>query len=167
MSVLYTFFFFFFQMSQETSYTRQRSYSSSNNTSKPLRSSDTTNSYGTSTSPKTGHRYSSSANGNLTRHYATPEESEAVIPIFSTPTHMYLRQELNAQSRGSPQYTATPQYTSPKQTPAQPPYSPTQPYSSTQQKNGHYEPAKPPGSPLSYGRTRAEVKQNKKKGGYK
>ncbi|GAA5802004.1 hypothetical protein HPULCUR_007464 [Helicostylum pulchrum] len=162
-------------MSQETSYTRQRSHSSSNsnNVPKPARGPDGP-SY-SSTSPKTGHRYSSSANGKLTRHYATPEESEAVIPVFSTPTHMYIRQELNAQPRGSPVYTASPKYTAPTAPTASAKYTaptaPTaQPYSPAQQQqqtfsgnaknfasNGYQESSKPPpGSPLGYGRTRAE-----------
>ncbi|KAI8063134.1 hypothetical protein BDF21DRAFT_455458 [Thamnidium elegans] len=155
-------------MSQETSYTRQRSYSSSNSNStpKPPRGPDGP-SY-SSTSPKTGHRYSSSANGKLTRHYATPEESEAVIPVFSTPTHMYIRQELNAQPRGSPVYTASPKYTAPTATPTTQPYSPSQQQQQQQQKqtlsgnaknfaaSGYQEPTKPSGSPLAYGRTRAE-----------
>lgn len=151
-------------MSQETSYTRQRSYSSSNsnNVPKPARGPDGP-SY-SSTSPKTGHRYSSSANGKLARHYATPEESEAVIPVFSTPTHMYIRQELNAQPRGSPVYTASPKYTT--TTPTAQPYSPAQQQQTPSgnaknfASNGYQESSKPPGSPLSYGRTRAEVRKN-------
>lgn len=97
---------------------------------------------GTNTASKT-HGYSSSVNQGL-RHYASPEESEAVFPVFSTPTHMYIVQELNGQPRGSPQYTASPNM------PAH--YSPTQQqkqtYSGTS--NTYQDPAHTtPGSPLA------------------
>ena len=71
------------------------------------------------------------------RHYATIEESDAVLPIFSTPTQMYIRQELNSQRYApSPkqQYTASPvqnhrsannqQYTATQQPPVLPVHDP-------------------------------------------
>ncbi|KAG2195689.1 hypothetical protein INT47_012910 [Mucor saturninus] len=111
--------------------------------------------------PKTSHRYSSSA--HQPRHYASPEESEAVFPVFTTPTQMYIVQELNQQPRGSPQYTASPKM------PTQ--YSPTQQQQQQQQQQQTYSgtksfpepnPAYTPSSPLAhssqqtYGRTRGE-----------
>lgn len=104
-------------MSQQETYTKQESYKSSsymteaNNTYRNFPTND-------HSSPKSQNRYSSPAQSPLrtpsaqqqSRHYATPEESEAVLPVFTTPTHMYLRQELNPQQRYSP---SQPGYSSP------------------------------------------------------
>lgn len=59
-------------------------------------------------------------NTSSSRRYATLEESEAVLPVFNTPTNMYLRQEFNPQPRftnsntssPNPQSRYTPQQTS-------------------------------------------------------
>lgn len=141
-------------MSQHEDYTRRQSYSSnSSNSNQPRSSKDgvpTSN-----TSPKSNHRYSSSAYSQP-RHYASPEESDAVLPIFSTPTHMYLKQQLNFKNYNT---------SSPKQqyapSPVQTHYSATQEQQQHNQNttngpqqqsttNGYYEANgnNTPGSPL-------------------
>ena len=44
-------------------------------------------------------RFTSSQSPLNTRRYATLEESEAVVPVFTTPTDMYIRAELNGQTK--------------------------------------------------------------------
>lgn len=120
-------------MSQNETHTRSKSYSSSSNGSKPSQD------YGSSSNPSSprmsngnnnNFRYSSSAYTQA-RHYASPEESDAVIPVFSTPTHMYLKQALNSTTYASP---------SPKQqyapSPTQKQYFPTQQQQQQQNYNG-------------------------------
>ncbi len=138
-------------MSQNENYTRHQSFNCSNNSgSNPHSSSQD----GIPTSPKNNHRYSSSANSQP-RLYASPEESDAVFPVFSTPTHMYLRPELNSQryNTQSPKQQYAP-------SPVQTHYSATQKQqhnqntpNGTQQQftpNGYYEQngSNPPSSPL-------------------
>jgi hypothetical protein len=169
-------------MSQQETYTKQESYSA---TASPYmtEANYAYNNFQTNvhSTPKSQHRYSSPAQSPLrtpsaqqqSRHYATPEESEAVLPIFSTPTHMYLRQGLNPQQRYSPSQAAYSSPASPNNTQYNSTTSARQNYSSTQQqqqqqhqqfytKSGAsaFDPlAKPAAKPSSnhYGRSRGDV----------
>jgi hypothetical protein len=107
------------------------------------------------------NRYSSPVMGNngsssSIRHYATPEESDAVLPVFNTPTQMYIKQELNQRfATPSPkqQYASTSAASSPAQ---QQHYSGSQAQQAFTQQSKTYTPpttngyanTKPPGSPL-------------------
>lgn len=151
-------------MSQNETHTRPKSYSSSSNGSKPSQDYGSNPSSPRMSNGNNNYRYSSSAYTQA-RHYASPEESDAVIPVFSTPTHMYLKQALNSTTYTNP---------SPKQqyapSPTQRQYSPTQQqqqqnYSGTSNgvSNGYYEQrtapsSSPPNNTQSqqYGRTRGE-----------
>lgn len=134
-------------MSQNETHTRPKSYSSSNG-SKPTQDYSSNPSSPKMSNNSNNFRYSSSAY-TQTRQYASPEESDAVLPVFSTPTHMYLKQALNSTNYTNP---------SPKQqyapSPTQKQYSPTQQqqqsYAGTSNgpSNGYYEQkTAAPGSP--------------------
>ncbi|GAN08448.1 conserved hypothetical protein [Mucor ambiguus] len=87
-------------MEGEGTYLKRQSYSST--------PSKGFNNYTTASSPsqKSQYRYSTGeypkTSTRISRRYATPEESDAVFPIFNTPTNMYLRKELNSQQRYAP-----------------------------------------------------------------
>ncbi|KAI8094997.1 uncharacterized protein B0P05DRAFT_524234 [Gilbertella persicaria] len=81
-------------MSQETSYINHMSYHTPNKG---------TSFHYENTTPQ--QKYSSPNKPSTQRRYATLEESEAVIPVFTTPTNMYLWHELNPQ----PRYTSSTQ----------------------------------------------------------
>jgi hypothetical protein len=166
-------------MSQQETYTKQESYNSTTNPYIAEANYSYNNFQANAhSSPKSQHRYSSPAQSPLrappapqqSRHYATPEESEAVLPVFSTPTHMYLRQELNPQQRYSP---SQPGFSSPSPSSNNTHYNSAanarQNYSSTQQnqqqqsytKSGAstFDPLAKPASKSSYqyGRSRGDV----------
>lgn len=48
---------------------------------------------------KSPHPSDSFQRERIQRHYASPEESDDPIPIFTTPTNMYIREELNPRPR--------------------------------------------------------------------
>ncbi|KAK4517596.1 uncharacterized protein ATC70_000936 [Mucor velutinosus] len=87
-------------MEGEGTYLKRQSYSST--------PSKNYNNYTAASSPsqKSQYRYSTGeypkTSSRISRRYATPEESDAVFPIFNTPTNMYLRKELNSQQRYAP-----------------------------------------------------------------
>lgn len=85
-------------MEGEGTYLKRQSYSST--------PSKSYNNYTTSPSQKSQYRYStgeySKTSTRISRRYATPEESDAVFPVFNTPINMYLRKELNPQQRYAP-----------------------------------------------------------------
>lgn len=130
---------------------RRSPTSSSSNNNTPLRASQAQDGYNP-------HRYSSPVSSNSynyssssTRRYATPEESDAVLPTFTTPTYMYIKQELNQRHAiPSPkQQYASPSASSPAQ--QQQGYTTQQQqknYNTTPTTNG-YTDTKPPGSPLA------------------
>ncbi|KAI8647674.1 hypothetical protein BD408DRAFT_439118 [Parasitella parasitica] len=90
-------------MGGEGAYTDQQTYSSTppkgynSNANTPLQKNQHPHSSPVQQEyPKTSSR--------ISRRYATPEESDAVVPIFNTPTNMYLKKDLNPQQR----YASTP-----------------------------------------------------------
>ncbi|KAF1807745.1 hypothetical protein FB192DRAFT_1270892 [Mucor lusitanicus] len=95
-------------MEGEGSYLKRQSYSST--------PSKNFSNYTTASSPsqKSQYRYSTGeypkTSSRISRRYATPEESDAVFPIFNTPTNMYLRKELNPQQRYAPTSQQQPVY---------------------------------------------------------
>lgn len=79
-------------MSQESSYIKRQSYNSPTYTNNPYKNA-------------TQFRYSTQSYPTSvpSRRYATLEESEAVLPVFNTPSNMYLQQEYNTQRYPQPQ----------------------------------------------------------------
>ncbi|KAI8326866.1 hypothetical protein BD560DRAFT_442579 [Blakeslea trispora] len=72
-------------------------------------------------------RFTSNRSSLNTRRYATLEESEAVVPVFTTPTDMYLRSELNSQTKYAPSPNQRPMYSPTSQANAQLPKHPSSP----------------------------------------
>ncbi|KAI9484095.1 MAG: hypothetical protein EXX96DRAFT_500791 [Benjaminiella poitrasii] len=87
-------------MDQDTSYIKRQSYQSPSSQNVKIGLS-TPDNLQNSSLPKSQFRYSSQPRAS--RRYATPEESEAVFPVFTTPNDMYLKFDFNSQSNyGSP-----------------------------------------------------------------